>query len=110
LKQLDFDGSFEYSSEVRLEIGTPDNFTLEQNYPNPFNPKTQIQFSIPTKAFVILTLYGELGNVIAELISEEKPAGKYKLNFDATNLSSGIYFYRLQAGDLVETKKMVLLK
>jgi hypothetical protein len=110
LKQIDYNGSYEYSDEVLVGNPAPSDFTLHQNYPNPFNPRTQIQFSIPIKAFVILTLYGELGNVISELISEEKPAGKYKVNFDATNLSSGIYFYRLQAGDLVETKKMVLLK
>jgi hypothetical protein len=110
LKQVDYDGTFEYSSVVEVEIIAPNKFALEQNYPNPFNPKTQIQFSIPTKTFVELTLYDELGNVISELISEEKQAGKYKVDFDATNLSSGIYFYRLQAGDFVDTKKMILLK
>jgi hypothetical protein len=110
LKQVDFDGTFEYSSAVEVEINTPNEFALEQNYPNPFNPKTQIQFSIPTKEFVVLILYDELGNVISELMSEDKPAGKYKVNYDATNLSSGIYFYRLKAGNFVETKKMILLK
>jgi len=92
-------------------------FKLYQNYPNPFNPTTKIKFTIPgnvilsgAKNLVILKVYDVLGNEIATLVSEEKPTGRYEVEFYATDLSSGIYFYRLQAGSFVETKKMILLK
>ena len=81
-----------------------------QNYPNPFNPSTTIKFQIPNSSFVNLKVYDVLGNEVATLVNEEKPAGTYQLSFDASNLSSGIYFYKLQAGNIVETKKMILLK
>jgi len=83
---------------------------LIQNYPNPFNPATTIKYSIPELSFVILKVYDVLGNEIAILVNEEKPIGNYEVEFDATTLPSGIYFYRLQAGSFVETKKMVLMK
>jgi len=87
-----------------------EEFILEQNYPNPFNPNTTISFSIPELAFVTLKVYDVLGNEVATLLNEQKPAGTYKAQFDASNLSSGMYLYKLQAGSFVETKKMVLLK
>lgn len=94
------------------------SFILDQNYPNPFNPSTTIRFTIPfviaseTKQsqFVTLKVYDVLGNEVATLSNEEKPAGRYEVNFDASGLSSGIYFYKLQAGNFVETKKLVLMK
>jgi len=106
LKQIDFDGSYEYSDEVFVETLAPADFVLEQNYPNPFNPNTTITFGVPVKARVILKVFNSLGEEVAQLVNEEKPAGSY----NATILSSGIYFYRLQAGDFIETKKMVLMK
>lgn len=83
---------------------------LSQNYPNPFNPNTVINFEIPKQSNVLLKVYDLLGNEIATLLNEEKVAGSYNVDFDATALSNGVYFYRLQAGSFVETKKMTLLK
>jgi hypothetical protein len=88
----------------------PTEFGLYQSYPNPFNPTTTIGYSIPELSFVTLRLFDVLGNEITILVNEEKPVGNYEVEFEASNLSSGIYFYRLQAGDFVDTKKMVLLK
>ena len=85
-------------------------FSLNQNYPNPFNPRTSIQYKLVNTQFVSLKVYDVLGNEIATLVNEEKPAGVYKLNFNALNLTSGVYFYRLEAGAFNETKKMILLK
>ena len=85
-------------------------FSMEQNYPNPFNPNTKIKYSIPDLSFVTLRIYDVLGNEITTLVNEEKPVGSYEVEFDATSLSSGVYFYRMKAGSLVETKKMVLMK
>ena len=89
---------------------TPISFILEQNYPNPFNPATSIQYSVGSRQFVSLKVYDVLGNEIVTLVNEEKSPGIFEVEFDARNLSSGIYFYRLQAGSLFETKKMLLLK
>jgi sugar lactone lactonase YvrE len=86
------------------------NYSLEQNYPNPFNPSTKIQFRIADFGFVSLRVYDVLGKEVVTLVNEEKPAGSYEVNFNAAGLSSGIYFYKLQAGSLVETKKMILLR
>jgi photosystem II stability/assembly factor-like uncharacterized protein len=83
---------------------------LSQNYPNPFNPSTTISYQIPELSFVTVKVYDVLGSEIATLINEDKPAGNYEAGFDGTNLTSGIYFYRIQAGNYTETKKMILLK
>ena len=88
----------------------PKNYYLEQNYPNPFNPETAISYELPTLSFVTLKIYDLLGKEVATLVNEEKPAGTYKVNFDASGLPSGIYFYRISAGSFHQTKKMVLLK
>ncbi|HEY6627265.1 MAG TPA: M14 family zinc carboxypeptidase [Ignavibacteriaceae bacterium] len=93
-------------------------FSLEQNYPNPFNPITKIKYTIPSviasgakqSQLVILKVYDVLGNEVATLVNEEKPAGSYEVNFNASQLSSGIYFYKLTAGNFIETKKMILMK
>jgi hypothetical protein len=114
-----FQNHGDLSGDAVLEIVTsvesnnseiPSSFELEQNYPNPFNPSTTINYSIPASSFVTLKLYDVLGNEIANLVNEEKEAGRYSVEFNATTLPSGIYFYRLQAGSFVETKKMVLMK
>ncbi|OGU41469.1 MAG: hypothetical protein A2315_01740 [Ignavibacteria bacterium RIFOXYB2_FULL_35_12] len=97
-------------------LNIPDRFTLEQNYPNPFNPSTTIRYAIPLLGgderggFITMKVYDVLGNEVATLVNEEKPAGSYEVNFDAIGLPSGIYFYKLQAGSFVETKKMILIK
>jgi len=88
----------------------PLTVALSQNYPNPFNPTTTIRYQIPELSFVTIKVYDVLGSEIITLISEEKPAGNYEVKFDANNLSGGIYFYTLQAGHFINTKKMVLLK
>lgn len=94
-----------------------EDFYLAQNYPNPFNPITKIKYSIPQSSFVVLKVYDVLGNEIGTLVNEEKPSGVYEVEFNASNLpdgkaglSSGIYFYQLQAGNFISTKKLVLLK
>ena len=85
---------------------------LKQNYPNPFNPSTSIQYAISSTQFVTLKVYDLLGREVATLVNEEKTAGSYNAQFTMNNvqLSSGIYFYKLQAGDFVETKKMLMIK
>ena len=88
----------------------PTRFSLSQNYPNPFNPTTTIKFQIPELSFVAFRIYDVLGREIATLVDEEKPSGSYEVEFDASTLTSGIYFYQIQAGVFVETKKMVLLR
>jgi len=117
LKQIDYDGSFEYSKIVEVEVESPTRFSLSQNYPNPFNPVAAIKYQIPELSFVTIKVYDVLGNEITTLFYEEKPAGSYEIEFDASSLPSGIYFYRLQAlptgrqaGSFVETKKMILMK
>jgi streptogramin lyase len=89
---------------------TPTDFVLNQNYPNPFNPATTISFSLPSSTFTSLKVYDILGNEVANLVNEEKPAGNYEVRFNASSLTSGTYFYKLQAGSFIETKKMILLK
>ncbi|MHB8853243.1 MAG: T9SS type A sorting domain-containing protein [Ignavibacteriaceae bacterium] len=88
----------------------PSNFALEQNYPNPFNPTTTINYSVSKTSMVTIKVYDILGNEVASLMNEEKPAGRYSVNFTASKLASGVYFYRMQAGSFVETKKLILLK
>jgi hypothetical protein len=89
---------------------TPEKFSLEQNYPNPFNPTTRISYSIPSPAYISLKVYDMLGNEVVTLVNEERLAGNYTVTFNASSLSSGTYFYKLQAGSFIETKKMLLLK
>lgn len=84
---------------------------MEQNYPNPFNPSTSFEFVIPKSSFVSLKIYDVPGKETATLVNEEKKTGKYKIEFNALGLSSGIYFYQLKAGnEFIETKKLMLIK
>jgi hypothetical protein len=94
----------EYTNEVVQD------FHLEQNYPNPFNPSTTIQFRVPNSSFVNLKVYDILGREVATLVNEEKPAGNYEVEFNANDLSSGIYFYTLKAGKYLQTRKLILMK
>jgi 5-hydroxyisourate hydrolase-like protein (transthyretin family) len=86
------------------------DYALEQNYPNPFNPSTTIKFQLPKDGMVSLKIYDILGNEISTLINEEKAQGRYEVNFNASSLASGVYIYKIQAGDFVNSKKMLLLK
>ncbi|MBI1931311.1 MAG: T9SS type A sorting domain-containing protein [Ignavibacteriales bacterium] len=88
----------------------PTEFKLEQNYPNPFNPTTTIRYQIPVNKHVTIKVYDVLGKEVATLIDEYKPAGIYKLEFNASNFSSGVYFYKLIAGKYIDVKKMILLR
>jgi hypothetical protein len=110
LKQIDLDGTFEYSDEIQVEVTIPDVFALEQNYPNPFNPSTRIDFSLAVDSKVSLKVFDVLGQEVATLINSDLVAGSHNVEFSAANINSGVYFYILQAGDNVETKKMVLLR
>jgi len=116
LKQIDFDGMFEYSNEIEVVVDfTPTEFVLYQNYPNPFNPTTKIKYEVPNvrtrdRVSVRIIVYDVLGNEVATLVNEEKQPGVYEVEFDASSLASGMYLYKLQAGNFVQTKKMILLR
>lgn len=110
LKQSDFDGSFSYSHEIELEVSKPDEFALHQNYPNPFNPTTKINFALQHNTNVELYVYDALGNQVAVLLNENMEAGLHEVSFNASNFSSGIYYYTIRAGEFFETKKMMLIK
>jgi aminopeptidase N len=111
LKQIDFDGSYVYSTEVEVKGGTkPEDYSLSQNYPNPFNPSTIIKFELPEAAKVKLVVYNLLGQVVRTLADGNYDTGIYEKNFDGTNLSSGIYIYELRANDVVLKHKMILMK
>jgi hypothetical protein len=90
--------------------GIPKVFALNQNYPNPFNPTTNIKFQLPKQTFVSLKVYDILGRVVQTVVNEQKDPGYYDINFDGSNLASGLYFYKLEAGNFVDTKKMILVK
>lgn len=110
LKQVDFNGTFAYSNIVEINADIPTEFSLEQNYPNPFNPTTVISFSLPEKSDVSLKIFDVLGNEIATLVNEIKDAGRYDVQFNASKLSSGVYFYSIEAGAYNDLKKMILIK
>ncbi|GBD86934.1 hypothetical protein BMS3Abin03_00859 [bacterium BMS3Abin03] len=110
LKQLDYDGSYEYSSEINVDVAAPLTFSLDQNYPNPFNPSTVIKYSIPNDGFVLLDIYNLLGEKVASLVNSVQKAGRYEITFDASNLASGIYVYSLKSGSFSSVKKMLLMK
>lgn len=105
-------------TEVNEDLSFINSYSLSNNYPNPFNPSTSIKYAVSSRQFVKLKVYDLLGNEVETLVNEEKSAGKYEINWNAANLPSGVYFYRLQAGDLstssgrsfVQTRKMILLK
>jgi len=108
---VDYNGTFEYyelSSSV--EVSTPEVFDLAQNYPNPFNPATRIDYSIAQATNVQLLIFNSIGEEVVVMVNEMQQAGRYSVNFDASRLSSGVYFYKLIAGDFISIKKMLLLK
>jgi len=110
LKQLDFDGRYEYSPEVEVDVTGPLTFDLAQNYPNPFNPSTRIKYSVPEAGNIRLSVYNTVGEEIALLAEGYSEAGFFEATFDASNLSTGVYLYKLQSANSVQTKKMMLLK
>ncbi len=112
LKQIDIDGNYEYSDVVEVNVAnqTPSKYELSQNYPNPFNPTTEINFSIPTNENVSIKVFNLLGEEVAQVINKELLAGSHKIQFDASKLSSGIYFYKMVSGKFVSVKKMILMK
>jgi len=110
LKQIDFLGTYEYSDEVEVEVLGPLTFGLEQNYPNPFNPSTTIKYNIAETAVVKLAIYNTLGEEVVVLVDGLVQAGFHETIFDASNLPSGAYFYRLQSDNLNQVKKMLLMK
>ena len=110
LKQIDYDGSFEYSKIIEVNINIPDKFLLKQNYPNPFNPLTKIEWQTPLAGFNVLKIYDVLGSEVKTLVDEFLEAGKHSIDFNASGLSSGIYFYKLNVGGNTYIKKMILLQ
>ncbi len=110
LKQVDFNGKFEYSNVIEIDAGTPTAFVLEQNYPNPFNPTTVLTYTLPVASDVRLEVFDVLQRKVATLVSEKQSAGTHTYTLNASGFSSGVYFYRLQAGNFSSTKKMVLIK
>ena len=115
LKQIDYNGSFEYYSLQNLvEIGVPSEFKISQNYPNPFNPSTKIDFALPSDGNVRISLYDMTGREVAVMLNESRSAGYHTINFNASNLSTGSYFYRITAESggqsFVLTKKLTLIK
>jgi hypothetical protein len=110
LKQIDFDGTYEHSYEVEVEVIGVLTFNLEQNYPNPFNPSTNIKYSVPESGNIKLSVYNLVGEEVAVLVDGVTQSGFYEVSFDASNLPSGVYLYKLQSANLVQTKKMMLLK
>jgi tetratricopeptide (TPR) repeat protein len=98
------------NSLSKNQISIPVEYMLSQNYPNPFNPSTHLDFGISKLGFVSLKVYDILGREVKTLKNEIKPAGRFKVEFDGSNFSSGVYFYRIEAGDFVQTKRMVFIK
>jgi len=97
-------------SEIENKSNHVRDYKLYQNYPNPFNPTTSIQYEVGSKQFVQLKVYDVLVNEVATLVNEDNPAGSYEVEFDASSLPTGVYFYQLRAGSFVETKKMLMIK
>lgn len=115
LKQIDFGGRYAYSDVVQVDVVAPAKFTLEQNYPNPFNPSTKITFNLAVDSKVSLKVFDVLGQEVTNLVTTNMTAGVYEVNFDAANLNSGVYFYRLNATgvdgtNFTSVKKMILTK
>ena len=102
--------TYKYSKTVEVSSLSPVQFSLSQNYPNPFNPSTTISYSLPQDNFVSLKVYNVLGNEVATLVNEQITAGDHKINFNASNLSSGVYYYTIRTGNFTSTKKLMLLK
>ncbi len=110
LKQIDFDGTFEYSKVIEVTAELPSGYVLGQNYPNPFNPETTISFQLPEVQFVNLTIYDMLGKKVEELVNDQLEPGFHSVFFNGSDLSSGTYLYRLETDSFTQAKKMLLVK
>lgn len=114
LKQVDLDGTFEYSPVIEVDVNAPNEYILYQNYPNPFNPSTTIEYSLPEKADVTISIYTAIGELVTTLVNGTVESGYQKVNFNASNLTSGTYIYQIKAvgaeRTFVDTKKMILIK
>jgi hypothetical protein len=113
LRQVDLDGSVHFNEAVQVEVTQSDlpvSLSLGQNYPNPFNPTTTIRYALPARSFVTLSVYNTLGQQVTTLVNDTQEAGYHEVRFDGVNLASGVYFYRLQTGGFVQTRKMLLLE
>jgi Secretion system C-terminal sorting domain len=110
LKQVDFDGTFEYSNEVNVDVTAPLEFALDQNYPNPFNPSTTIKYSTAQDGLVKLAVYNLLGEEVTTLVNTTQKAGRYEVNFNASQLASGVYIYRIETPNFTSAKKLMLMK
>jgi len=111
LKQIDYNGNYEYFSlNNDVQVGVPVKFDLSQNYPNPFNPVTKIDYQLPGDSRVSIKLYDEVGKEVMTLVNDKQSAGYYTISLNASNLSSGAYFYRITAGSFVMTKKLMIVK
>lgn len=110
LKQIDINGSFVYSQDIQVKVAPPIKFLLGQNFPNPFNPITAIPFDLPEKANINLRIYNLLGEEVKEIATGQFSAGHHEVSFNATDLSAGLYFYKLAAKDFVAVKKFLVLK
>ncbi|MDX1702327.1 MAG: T9SS type A sorting domain-containing protein, partial [Melioribacteraceae bacterium] len=115
LKQIDIDGTFEYSDLIEVNIAPPSQFTLDQNYPNPFNPTTKIRYSVPLSISeqnidVKLIVYDVLGKEVVTIVDETQSAGNYEVSFNASEYPSGLYFYTINSGSFQQTRKMLLVK
>jgi hypothetical protein len=100
----------DFTDVIEKVNNLPQGFTLSQNYPNPFNPATTIKYSLAKEGNVKLTVYNAIGNKVATIVNENKPAGNYSVQFNGSNLSSGIYLYRLESGNYSVAKKFILMK
>ena len=110
LKQIDYDGTFEYSNAIEVEVIGVAEFALGQNYPNPFNPTTTINFSLAEPTFVRLAIYNLLGEEVEVLKNEYMNAGSFNVSFDASSLPSGMYLYKVETAQFSSVRKMMLMK
>lgn len=110
LKQVDFNGTINFSQPIDVSVDAPLNFNLAQNYPNPFNPSTTIEYALPSDGFVTLKVFNALGQHVASLVNGTEKAGVHKVVFNGEKLSSGMYYYRIEAGSNVLVRKMIFMK
>src|SRR5690606_36336074 len=110
LKLVDLDGSFTYSQEVEINSSLPTSFSLSQNYPNPFNPTTKINYTVPFDSKVTISIYSITGELVMDLVNDFVSAGSYSADFNGSNLASGMYIYKMTAGNFTQTNKMMLMK
>ena len=107
---MDNDGKFEYSNKISIDLYAVSNAILHQNYPNPFNPTTKIEYSLPKSGHISLKVYDLLGREVVTLKNEFQAAGKYSVEFDGSNLASGIYLYVLVTDNFIVSRKMIILQ